>query len=286
MRNYRFLSALTALPMLFAVPALAVECTGEQGSCDVDAHNRAEAAAPVERGDVANALLDALEAHPELRQQLARMVSKGIQENQEIDHAAAVERAMHDETAPFVGNKDGKVVIVEYFDNRCPYCKALAPLLARALAEYPDVKLVYKEFAVLGPQSQAITRAALASQKQGKYLAFHDELMRDPLEEKDPFTDAHLFEVAQKAGLDVAMLKTDMASGETSARMTALANEGRVVGIHGTPGLLINGKIVSVVAGVTADQFKATGKIIDEAKTYENIKAAIFGARAARDKAA
>lgn len=273
MRNRRF-RALLALPLLLAAPAFgAAECNDPAG-CDVEAHAKAEAGEALTHGEVGAALLDALDKNPELRQQLAKLITKGMQENQQADHVAALDRVLHDPAAPFVGNKDGKVVIVEYFDNRCPYCKALAPLLARAVTENLDLKVVYKEYAILGPQSQVIARAALAAQKQGKYAAFHDEFMRDPTEEKDTVTEAHIFEMAEKAGLDIKTLRADMGSQETIARLNDLNSEGRMIGM------------VSVTAGVTSEQFKATGKIIDETKTYETIRAFIAGARAAHDKTA
>ncbi len=83
----------------------------------------------------------------------------------------------NDPATPVAGNPQGDVAVVEFFDYRCPYCKQVEPSLESMLKQDPKLRLVYKEFPILGPVSVTAARAALAAQAQGKYDAFHAAMM-------------------------------------------------------------------------------------------------------------
>src|SRR5437870_9456513 len=103
--------------------------------------------------------------------------------NTETDaKAAQVLRDRHhevfdDPATPVGGDPRGDVTIVEFFDYRCPYCKQVVPALQTLLKEDGNLRFVYKEMPVLGPQSVAAAHAALAAQRQGKYEVFHNAMM-------------------------------------------------------------------------------------------------------------
>ncbi len=164
------------------------------------------------------------------------------QQQAERDRAALKEHAKALLTDPdsFVGgNPDGDVTLVEFFDYRCGYCKRFAPTLARITKQDPKLRVVYKEFPVLGPDSFRAAQAALAARNQGYYLAFHDALMGA----EGPLTDDAITTVARSVGLDTNRLKKDM---ETPNVLNVLDNNHRLakaLRIDGTPTLIVGDEI-------------------------------------------
>ena len=147
---------------------------------------------------------------------------------------------LHDPAAPVGGNPDGDVTLVEFFDYNCPYCRRVAPSVAELVETDPDLRVVYKEYPILGPGSQFAARAALASAKQGKYASFHHALM----EADGQVTEQTVIEVARTVGLDIERLRADMedpAIQEAIARNLQLAN---ALGITGTPSFIIGQELV------------------------------------------
>lgn len=82
-----------------------------------------------------------------------------------------------DPNAPVLGNPDGDVTVVEFFDYNCPYCRRAAPEVDALIAADPNIRLVYREWPILGDGSVYAARAALAARKQGKYGEFHKAMM-------------------------------------------------------------------------------------------------------------
>lgn len=141
------------------------------------------------------------------------------------------------------GNPQGDVTIVEFFDYRCGYCKQVQPSLMTLLKEDSKVRLVLKEMPVLGPESVVAARAAVAAMEQdkgGKYLAFHNAMM----EFRGQITEAEVFRLAGKAGLDTGKLKTDMASPKVEQVLRANLALADTLGIQGTPGFVIGDQLV------------------------------------------
>ncbi len=136
--------------------------------------------------------------------------------------------------SPVGGNPDGDVTLVEFFDYNCPYCRQAQPLLQQLLQADPGVKLVLKEFPILGPGSTFAARAALASQKQGKYAAFHEAMMTH----KGSISEGSTLEIAAKVGLDVDQLKTDMADPAIEAEIRSNFELADALRISGTPSFI------------------------------------------------
>jgi protein-disulfide isomerase len=145
-----------------------------------------------------------------------------------------------DPDSPIAGNPNGDVSLVEFFDYRCPYCKQVEPSLEALLGEDRQLRLVYKEFPVLGQESVTASKAALASRKQGKYDAFHRALMAL----KGQINDTAVFKTAESVGVDVDRLKRDMAAPEISRALKANSELADALDIRGTPGFVVGNEIV------------------------------------------
>jgi protein-disulfide isomerase len=147
-----------------------------------------------------------------------------------------------------VGAKDADVILVEYFDYNCPFCKKLAPALQALLKSDPKVALVYKDWPILSEVSKYAARSALAAGWQDKYLIAHDTLMGASHLASGSQVDALL----RGAGLDVdkLMKDRDAHSVEINALLRRNDTEVRALGIRGTPGLLVGRHIINGVYDV------------------------------------
>lgn len=145
--------------------------------------------------------------------------------------------------SPVVGNKDGKVTIVEFFDFSCGYCHRLYPTLKNIIAKNPDVKLVLKELAFVSPVSSYAGKAALAANKQGKYAELWDAMMTN----NGPLTEAKIDELAVKSGVDLEQMKADMNSAKVQQIMKDTSDLAGKIQVNGVPALVINGKMVQTL---------------------------------------
>ena len=136
---------------------------------------------------------------------------------------------------PVGGNPNGDVTIVEFFDYRCGFCKRVAPVVNEALAKDKNIRIVYKEFPVLGPNSILAARAALASRAQGKYHTFHKALMKA----KISYDEASIMKIADTVGIDTARLKKDMQAPGIQAQIAKTRALARSLGIRGTPAFVV-----------------------------------------------
>lgn len=165
-----------------------------------------------------------------------------------------------DPRSQIAGNPNGDVAVVLFFDYRCPYCKQGVEEEKALLKADPNVKIVYKEFPILGPQSITAARAALASVKQGKYPAFHDAMMAS----HGTFSDEEILGMAQDAGIDVNKLLTDMNGDDVTAILQTNFNLAKTLGINGTPAYIVGDRLSGGVT--TADDFKA---LVAEARAIQ-----------------
>ena len=119
-----------------------------------------------------------------------------------------IEKLFKDPTSPVGGNPNGDVTIVEFFDYQCGYCKLVLPRIEKLLIDDSNLRFVFKEMPILGPNSVFAARAALAARKQGEkqYVAFHKVMMAS----RGSLIKASVFRFATDAGLDVERLKEDM----------------------------------------------------------------------------
>lgn len=146
-----------------------------------------------------------------------------------------------DENTPFVGPKDAKVTIVEFFDFNCGYCKRLAPELMKVIKANKDVKFVFKPVTFLG--SIQIAKAALAANKQGKFLEVYEGF----LTHNGQVNAEVIEEVIRNAGLDVDETKKIMESDEIKKALSAITELSQKIEIRGVPTLVINGEPLQAI---------------------------------------
>lgn len=152
--------------------------------------------------------------------------------------ASRADDILRDKQSPVGGNVEGNVTMVEFFDYS-PYCRQVAPIMAQAVADDPQLKIVYKEFPILGPASVFAAKAALAADRQGKYVEFHKALYGA----KTRVTEAVVLKVAAETGLDVPRMQTDMQSPEIQASIDRNMELAQALKITGTPGFIVGDQI-------------------------------------------
>jgi len=152
--------------------------------------------------------------------------------------------------APVSGNPDGDVVLVEFFDYRCGYCKLVAPDIERVVEEDGFVKVVHKHLPVLGSASVVASRAALAAQKQGRYAALHAALMRH----QGRMDQDTVMALAKAAGLDLDRLEADMNDPAITKELDANREMAAALRIRGTPSFIVGDTIQ--VGTVDPDRLK------------------------------
>ncbi len=166
------------------------------------------------------------------------------------------ERLERDPNSPVGGNPEGDVTIVEFFDYRCPYCKRVAPTVRELLERDGNIRLVYKEWPILGPDSEFAARAALAAREQGKYLEFHDRIMAQRRVDEESVLAA-----ARELGLDIERLRADMRAPETEAHLAETMELAEQLGITGTPAFVIGEELIPGMADLaTLEQLVARAR--------------------------
>ena len=163
---------------------------------------------------------------------------------------ARAEEVFRDKASPIAGNPSGDATLVEFFDYNCPYCRRLVPIMEKLINADPQLRVVYKEFPILGPNSVFAAKAALAANEQGKYVPFHDGLfqLRGATE-----PDA-VMEVAGKVGVDIERLKSDMKQPAIQAALEKNLALAQALRINGTPGFVIGDQILRGATDLTALQ--------------------------------
>ena len=199
---------------------------------------------PTQRQAIDSIIHDYLLQHPDVLIAALRAAQDKLDRDNDAKATQAVaqhRRDIFDDSAtPAAGNPEGDVSIVEFFDYRCPYCKQVQPALESLVQQDPKLRLVYKEFPVLGPVSVTAARAALAARRQGKYDAFHAAMMAA----HGSITDNTVYQVAASVGLDVDRLKHDMAAPEVAHALKANLALADALDIHGTPAFIVGGHVV------------------------------------------
>ncbi|WP_343717816.1 DsbA family protein [Inquilinus sp.] len=174
----------------------------------------------------------------------------------------AAPAAAQSPASPVLGNPRGDVTILEFSDYQCVDCKRSQPTIERLLQEDTGLRIELKEFAFLGPVSVTGARAALASQKQGRYAAFHTALMRF----KGRLSDDLVFSMARQVGLDVDRLKRDMQDPTVTAELQSVAALTKSLGIEGAPAYVVNGRMVPHSENYDAVSYDVLKSAIDQAR--------------------
>jgi protein-disulfide isomerase len=144
-----------------------------------------------------------------------------------------------DPNSPVSGNAAGDVSIVVFFDYNCGYCKQTLPQLQSVSKNDPLVRIVYKEFPVLGPKSTFAAKAALAAARQGKYVEFHDALMTAEVIDEDSIKS-----IAKTLSIDHSKLQKDMADPEIDEQITRNQRLAESLDINGTPAYILGDQLI------------------------------------------
>lgn len=198
-----------------------------------------------ERAKIETVVKDLLVREPELIIQAAQRMQQREMEKQTAAAASGIKdnkkELLEDKNSPAAGAsvKEADITIVEFFDYNCGYCKKVHPTTEQLIKEDKKIRLVYKQFPILGPTSLTGAQYAVAAGKQGKFLEFNEKLITL----QDHVSEAALDKIATDLKLDLPKLKKDAASAETKAKIDADLELGRKVGVQGTPGFIIGDKL-------------------------------------------
>jgi len=164
------------------------------------------------------------------------------------DHQQAL---LSDQSSPVEGNAQGKVTIVEFFDYRCVHCRRVASTIDQLVRSNASVRVVYKNFPVLGEPSVLAARAAVAAQQQGGWPKLH----RAMLAYEGDFTTETLLKLGTSVGLDSGKLKTDMMSPATDKALQANLTLAAALGVDVTPTFVIGERVIK--GALSAEAFQA-----------------------------
>jgi protein-disulfide isomerase len=209
---------------------------------------------PQQKTDIEKIVHDYLMEHPEvIRDAIQALQAKEEQSKADAQTQAVLENKdalFNDPATPVAGNPMGDVTVVEFFDYHCPYCKAVASPLQKLTEEDKGVRLVMKEFPILGPDSLLASKAALAAVGQGKYWEFHQALM----EHRGQFDMEVIKTIAAKVGLDPAKLEADMNGDKIKPMIAANHDLAESLSIGATPTFIIGDQVVE--GAVPLEQLK------------------------------
>jgi protein-disulfide isomerase len=153
------------------------------------------------------------------------------------DDTLSRDAVLRDPEIPVLGNPQGDLTVVEYFDYQCPYCKKLAPDIAQVVREDGKIRLVLKDWPIFGAVSKSAAQLALAAKYQNKYQDAHDALIGA----KEKLSDANIPELLSKAGVDVEKAKQDLEAHQKTIDELLTHNnaQAEAFGFAGTPGFIV-----------------------------------------------
>jgi protein-disulfide isomerase len=214
----------------------------------------AQSFSDIQRGDIEVIIRNYLLAHPEVLEEAMTELSKRQSAAEAEKHQAGVTRnaeaIFNSPRGVTIGNKAGDVTMVEFFDYNCGYCKRAMADMMELMKSDPKLKVVLKEFPVLGPGSVEAAQVAVAVRMQDasgkKYLDFHQKLLSG----RGAADKARAMAAAREAGLDMARLEKDLASPEVRATLEENFKLAEAMGMNGTPSYVIGKQVVVGAVGV------------------------------------
>jgi protein-disulfide isomerase len=200
---------------------------------------------PEQRAEIVTILREALAADPSILRDAINALQREEAGKEEAASRAAIaqmrEALVHTAGDPVAGNAKGDATIVEFYDVRCPFCRAMLPIEAELLRHDHNIRVVFKDIPILGPGSRIAARAVLAAQRQNGYEKLHDTLMTGT-----PNIDTEVVHAAAlKAGLDWPRLQRDMDDPAIQARIDANLKMAHALHIDGTPTYIIGDHMLS-----------------------------------------
>jgi protein-disulfide isomerase len=208
---------------------------------------------------------DYLVANPEVIVEAMQNLERRQREAEQTEAQAALtahrDELLNSPESPVGGNPQGDVTMVEFFDYNCPYCRQVAPAMVAAEDGDPQLRIVYKEFPILGPNSVFAARAALAARRQNLYPQFHKAMMQV----SGSADEAQVIAVAEEIGLNLEQLRTDMQDPAIDAEIERNLALARALRINGTPGFVIGDEILR-----GATDLRTMQRLIGQARKDQN----------------
>jgi protein-disulfide isomerase len=190
---------------------------------------------------------DYIMAHPEVvRDALMDLAKREDQARQ----ALAMQILFDDAGDPVMGNPDGGLVIYEFSDYNCGYCKRVFEPIQQILQDDGDIRFVIKEFPILSQSSLVAAQAGIAAEKQGKFANFHINMMTY----RGKVTTQSIMDAATEANIDIDQLKTDMASPAIAGIIARTRQAAEALQLTGTPALVIGDTVVR--GAIDIDEFR------------------------------
>jgi protein-disulfide isomerase len=233
---FRFLTATALMLSLGVVPGQAQGFTGAQKS------------------EIEKIVRDYLIANPDVLQEAIAALEKKQAAEEAAKHQAAVkdnaEAIFNSPRQVTVGNPQGDVTFVEFFDYNCGYCKRAMIDMFELMKQDPKLRVVLKEFPVLGQASVEVARVGVAVRMQDKtgkkYLEFHQKLLSG----RGQVDKARAIAVAKEVGLDAARIERDLNSEEVRLTLEESLKLAEKLGLNGTPSYVIGPHVVVGAVGV------------------------------------
>jgi protein-disulfide isomerase len=260
---FAILAGLVLMPLALAQDRTAPTNPAQSSAAEMQAPS---GFSPAQRGEVETIIKNYLVQHPEVLQDAMEALDRH-QKEADAEKARATIKSnnatIFNSTHQVVlGNPQGNVTMVEFFDYNCGFCKRALPDMLTLLKADPDLKFVLKEFPVLGPGSVDAAHVAVAARMQDpsgkKYMEFHQKLLGG----RGPADKARALAVAKDVGLDMARLEKDMSSDEVKATIDENMKLADALGVSGTPTYVVGDEVV--VGAVGLEELRA--KIKNERK--------------------
>ena len=211
-----------------------------------------------------------------------QLILEAVNSYQTKEMASKQEEALqrnHDELfknekSPFIGNKTGDVTIVEFFDYNCHYCKDIFFTLRDIAKEDSGVKVIFKDFPILGPTSETSAKWALAAQRQDKYFEFHEKMMAH----KGALKNEDIEAAAKDIGMDLGLARSYIDGTEAMMQIERNRTLASQMNFNGTPSFILNDEAFSGVPDKEslkqriADKRKAAKEKADAPKEDEKKK--------------
>jgi protein-disulfide isomerase len=222
--------------------------------CGMPPAASAESFSDAQRGDIETIVRNYLLAHPEVLEEAMAELSKRQAAAEAEKHQASVaqnaETIFNSPRGVVLGNRDGDVTFVEFFDYNCGYCKRAMADMLDLMKTDPKLKVVLKEFPVLSQGSVEAAQVAVAVRMQDptgkKYLDFHQKLLGG----RGPADKARAMAAAKEAGLDTGRIEKDLASPEVRATLEENLKLAESMGMNGTPSYVIGKQVVIGAVGL------------------------------------
>ncbi|MDA9549558.1 DSBA oxidoreductase [Bradyrhizobium sp. CCBAU 45321] len=207
-----------------------------------------------QRTEIEKIIKNYLVSHPEVLEEAMAELSKRQAAAETLKHQASIaqnaEAIFNSPRQVVLGNRDGDVTFVEFFDYNCGYCKRAMDDMLTIMKGDPKLKVVLKEFPVLSQGSVEAAQVGVAVRMQDpsgkKYLDFHQKLLSG----RGAADKARAMQAAKEAGLDTARIEKDIASPEVRATLEENFKLAEAMGMNGTPSYVIGKQIVIGAVGV------------------------------------